>query len=91
MLYTISSITILSPLTDRHSPQARDIPQWGCTKHPAVFAAKLGRALVTDMERCGRGVQPLCHHQSSGFLQSQMLLVLQRTERRHGPKVMMKG
>src|SRR6185369_13026064 len=81
----------LPPLIGSHLPQIRDVPQRRCPEQTVVFTAELGRALVADLKRCGRGIQALCQHQPPGFLQAELLLELQRAEGGNGPEVVMEG
>src|SRR5574337_102618 len=72
-----------------HLPQTCDIPQRWRTKHAAVLAAELRRALIADLECCTRCVLFFSEHQPPRFVQAQPFLVLQRAHCRHLPEVKM--
>ncbi len=65
------------------SPVGRDstwrshIPSRRGAEQPSVLAAKLGRALVPDLEACLGRVEPIAQHQPPGLLEAQPLLVLE--------------
>jgi len=87
--YASAFYGLLLPLIDCHLPQPRDVAQWRSAEQATVFTAELRRALVTDLEPCGCGIQVFGQHQAPGFLQAELLLILQRAQGGHRPEVVM--
>src|SRR5438270_10749030 len=67
--------------------ERRHVPARRGAERPTVLPAELGRALVADAERGLGGVEPFAQHQPPCFLQTEPLLVLERTQRRHALEV----
>jgi len=53
---------LLSPLTDRHLSQVRDVAQRRRAKHAAVFAAELRRAFIANQKGGIRRIHAFCQH-----------------------------
>jgi hypothetical protein len=71
------------------SKECLDISQGRLAEEAPVFPIKLTGALVSHFERDGRGIKVICEQARPGRLQSQLLLILQRTHRRQGTEMMM--
>jgi hypothetical protein len=67
------------------------VPTRRLAEHTSVLAAKLRGTFVPDLEGSHRSVKPIPEHQSPSFLESQSLLVLERTQTRHPFEVEVEG
>jgi hypothetical protein len=65
------------------------LARWGA-EHPPVLSAEVGWALVPDAKRRLGRVEALAEHQLAGLLETQTLLVLERTHSRHAFEVQVK-
>src|SRR5690606_39233759 len=64
----------------RLAAQLADIRTRRRAKHPSVLAAEMRRAFIANAIACGRRLETFPEHESSRFMQTQLLLEL---ERRH--------
>nr|GFA48914.1 biofilm dispersion protein BdlA-like [Tanacetum cinerariifolium] len=79
-------------LRDSGGPaSASDISGWRTAELPAVLSAELRRAFIPYPITGTRHVQPFAEHQSTGFLQAQLFLILQRTHGGHRLEIMVQG
>jgi hypothetical protein len=76
--------------SERHDfavSQGLDIANWGPAKESPVLAIELARAFVADLERQTCRIQFTREHALPRGMQAKLLLKLQRTHRRKGPKM----
>src|ERR1700730_1552705 len=71
--------------------QTPDISLWRRTEQPTVLATELRHALIAHAHPCNTRVELLVEHQLTCFLQSKLLLVLQRAHPRDFAEVLPEG
>jgi hypothetical protein len=69
-------------------PHARDIALRRCAKQAAVLAAELRGAFIPHTAAGAARIEILVQHQLPCFLQTQLLLVLQRAYAREGAEML---
>lgn len=68
-----------------------DIPHRRIAEQPSVLPAELRHALVADAKCRGAGIDGFDQQQTAGFVEPDLLLVLQRAQPGDGGEVMVKG
>lgn len=73
----MNRLSIFTSLSFKAAPQAPDTAVWWRSEVPLILAAEMGWVLVAYAEPCARGIHIFAQHQTSCFLQPEVLLKLQ--------------
>src|SRR5579863_3669794 len=71
------------------TPQLCDVAKRRRTEEPAIFAAELRGAVIPDANRYRPDISAVLEEQPACLVQPQLLLILERTQRRDVLEVMM--
>src|SRR5687767_2991049 len=80
-----------APLNFQLVSQCRDVPLGRGSEMFFVVAAEVGGIFVPDAETGARGVEVFAQHETTRFLEADLLLILQRGHRRDAFEMVMKA
>src|SRR5215469_3649521 len=72
-------------------PTCFDVAHRWLTKEAFVFAVELARALISNLKRCTRSIEPLDQHSFSRCYQTKLFLILKGAHGRQRTEMMMQG